>query len=201
LAHYLQPDDSLFPVAECPMLRPRRTGETIQVEHDSFVRKDGTQVAVSYSSAPVDLADGRGAVVAFRDTSARLQLGEVDARIRCQIGAVVPVPAGPWSAQVPAIADPERRAHLTEIAALMDARKDCIGEHATENTLPWAVAALGPVTADPLDRLDWQRRAASIGAWRVTSWPTDSASPARPPHGHTLGSPESATWWPCQASA
>jgi hypothetical protein len=58
---------------------------------------------------------------------------------------------------------------LTEIAALMDARKDCIGEHATENTLPWAVAALGPVTADPLDRLDWQRRAASIGAWRELS--------------------------------
>jgi signal transduction histidine kinase len=61
------------------MLRPGRTGETIQVEHDSFVRKDGTQVAVSYSSAPVDLADGRGVVVAFRDISARLRLGEVEA--------------------------------------------------------------------------------------------------------------------------
>jgi PAS domain S-box-containing protein len=77
--HYLRPDGSLFPAAECPMLRPGRTGETIQVEHDSFVRKDGTQVAVSYSSAPVDLADGRGVVVAFRDISARLRLGEVEA--------------------------------------------------------------------------------------------------------------------------
>ena len=77
--HYLRPDGSLFPAAECPMLSPRRTGETIQVEQDSFVRKDGTQVAVSYSSAPVDLADGRGVVVAFRDISARLRLGEVEA--------------------------------------------------------------------------------------------------------------------------
>ena len=77
--HYLRPDGSLFPAAECPMLRPRRTGETMHIEHDSFVRKDGTQVAVSYSSAPVDLADGRGAVVAFRDISARLRLGEVEA--------------------------------------------------------------------------------------------------------------------------
>jgi len=77
--HYLRPDGSLFPAAECPMLRPGRTGETIQVEHDSFVRKDGTQVAVSYSSAPVDLVYGRGVVVAFRDISARLRLGEVEA--------------------------------------------------------------------------------------------------------------------------
>jgi PAS domain S-box-containing protein len=77
--HYLRPDGSVFPAAECPMLRPRRTGETVQVDHDSFVRKDGTQIAVSYSSAPVDLADGRGAVVAFRDISARMRLGEVEA--------------------------------------------------------------------------------------------------------------------------
>ena len=34
---------------------------------------------MSYSSAPVDLTDGRGAVVAFRDISDRLRLGEVQA--------------------------------------------------------------------------------------------------------------------------
>jgi hypothetical protein len=32
-----------------------------------------------------------------------------------------------------AIADPERRAYVTEIAALMDARKDRIGEHTAEH--------------------------------------------------------------------
>jgi hypothetical protein len=52
---------------------------------------------------------------------------------------------------------------------MMDARKDRIGEHAAENTLPWAVTALGPVPDHPLDRLDWQKRAASIGAWRELS--------------------------------
>jgi hypothetical protein len=51
----------------------------------------------------------------------------------------------------------------------MDARKDRIGEHAAEDALPWAVAALGPVPEHPLDRLDWQKRAASIGAWRELS--------------------------------
>ena len=71
----------------------------------------------------------------------------LDARIRYRLGTLIPRPAGPWSAQVPAIADPDRRAYAAQIAALMDARKDRIGEHAAEHELPWAVAALGPVPA------------------------------------------------------
>jgi conjugative relaxase-like TrwC/TraI family protein len=93
----------------------------------------------------------------------------VDARIRYRLGGLIPRPAGPWSAQVPDLADLERRVWLTEIAALMDARKARIGEHAAEHELRWAVAALGPVPEHPLDRLDWQKRAASIGAWRELS--------------------------------
>jgi hypothetical protein len=104
----------------------------------------------------------------------------VDARIRYRLGFLVPLPAGPWSGQVPALADPERRAYLTEIAALMDARKDRIGKHAAEHPPPWAVAALGPVPAHPPDRLDWQKKAASIGAWRELSGyhhPTEPIGP------------------------
>jgi hypothetical protein len=104
----------------------------------------------------------------------------VDARIRYRLGHLVPLPAGPWSAQVPGIADPGRHAYLTEIAALMDARKDRLGQHAAEHGLPWAVTALGPVPAHPLDRLDWQQRASSIGAWRELSGydhPTDPIGP------------------------
>jgi conjugative relaxase-like TrwC/TraI family protein len=112
------------------------------------------------------LADaiGERGLAGSRDLAAVL-----DARIRSRLGAPVPLPPGPWSAQVPAIADPERHAYVIEIAALMDARKDRIGEHAAEHALPWAVAALGPVPDHPLDRLDWQKRAASIGAWRELS--------------------------------
>jgi hypothetical protein len=51
----------------------------------------------------------------------------------------------------------------------MDARKDRIGEYAAEHALPWAISALGPVPQHPVDQLDWQRRAASIGAWRELS--------------------------------
>ena len=104
----------------------------------------------------------------------------VDARIRYRLGSLVPLPVGPWSAQVPRIADPERRAYVTEIAALMHARKDRIGEHVAEHRLPWAVAALGPVPAHPLDRLAWQKKAASIGAFRELSGYDHPADPIGP---------------------
>jgi hypothetical protein len=104
----------------------------------------------------------------------------IDARIRYKLGSVVPLPVGPWTALVPAIADPGRRAYAAQIAAMMDARKDRIGEHAAGHALPWAVAALGPVPEHPLDRLDWQKKAASIGAWRELSGyhhPTEPIGP------------------------
>jgi hypothetical protein len=62
----------------------------------------------------------------------------------------------------------------------MDARKERLGEHATDHELPWAVNALGPVPEHPLDRLDWQKRAAAIGAWRELSGydhPTEAIGP------------------------
>jgi conjugative relaxase-like TrwC/TraI family protein len=104
----------------------------------------------------------------------------IDARLRYRLGSLVPLPSGPWSAQVPAIADPERRAYVTEIAALMDARKDRIGEHAAEHAPPWATGALGPVPGHPVDRMDWQQRAASIGAYRELSGYGDPADPIGP---------------------
>jgi hypothetical protein len=104
----------------------------------------------------------------------------IDARIRYRTGSLVPLPAGPWSARVPELADPERRAYLTEIATLMDARKDRLGEHAAGYAPPWALAGLGPVPAHPLDRLDWQKRAAAIGAWRELSGYHHPADPIGP---------------------
>ena len=131
--------------------------------------------------AGLDAGDVLAAAIGERDLAGARDLAAViDARLRYRIGALVPAPAGPWSAQVPAIADPERRAYLTEIAALMDARKDRIGEHAAEHTPPWAVNALGPVPDHPLNRLEWQHRATSIGAYRELSGHGDPADPIGP---------------------
>jgi hypothetical protein len=102
-------------------------------------------------------------------TGARDVPAVIDDRIRRRAGTLTPLPAPPWSRQPPGIADPERRAYAGQVAALMDARKERIGEHAATSTLPWAVAALGPVPEDSVTRLEWQRRAASIGAYRELS--------------------------------
>ena len=131
--------------------------------------------------AGLDAAQVLADAIGERDLAGARDLAAViDARLRYRLGSLVPRLAGPWSAQVPEIADPERRAYVTQIAALMDARKDRIGEHAADHAPPWAVTALGPVPEHPLDRLDWQRRAAAIGAWRELSGYNHPADPIGP---------------------
>jgi hypothetical protein len=120
-------------------------------------------------------------VIAERDLDGARDIPAVlDARLRRRLGSMIPLPTGPWSSQVPVIADPERSAYLTQIAALMDARKDRLGEHAAEHAPPWAVNALGPVPAEPAERRDWQQRASSIGAYRELSGHDHSADPIGP---------------------
>jgi PAS domain S-box-containing protein len=65
--HYEYPDGSHFPVEDCPMLLPHKTGQTIHNDEDWFFRRDGTMFPVSYWSAPIEMPHGRGAVVAFTD--------------------------------------------------------------------------------------------------------------------------------------
>jgi hypothetical protein len=121
------------------------------------------------------------AAIAERDLAGARDIPSViDARIRHRTSSLIPLPAGPWSAQDPGITDPERRAYATQIAALMDARKDRIGEHTADHAPSWAITALGPVPDDPPARLDWQRRASSIGAWRELSGHNDPADPIGP---------------------
>jgi len=67
--HYMRRDGSPFPVEECPLLRPRTTGERVRVDDDCFIRKDGSMFPVAYSSAPFAMESGTGAVVAIRDMS------------------------------------------------------------------------------------------------------------------------------------
>jgi hypothetical protein len=144
--------------------------------------------------AGLDAGEVLAEAIGERDLAGARDLAAViDDRLRYRTGALVPLPVGSWAAHVPEIADPERRAYLTEIAALMDARKDRLGEHAAEHGPPWAVTALGPVPEDPLDRLDWQRRAASVGAWRELSGYHHPADPIGP--GPVAAAPDLRAAW------
>jgi PAS domain S-box-containing protein len=75
--HYKHPDGTLYPASECPLLLPRTTGETVAIDLDWFIRRDGSMFPVSYVSAPIEMPEGRGAVVAFTDIEDRLRAGQV----------------------------------------------------------------------------------------------------------------------------
>jgi PAS domain S-box-containing protein len=71
--HNRHPDGTPHPAADCPMLRARARGETIARDLDWFVRRDGSMIPVSYVSVPIDMPEGRGAVVAFTDAEDRVR--------------------------------------------------------------------------------------------------------------------------------
>jgi PAS domain S-box-containing protein len=72
--HHTHADGTPYPAAECPMLLPRTTGETVTRDVDWFFRRDGSMFPVSYVSVPLDVGEGRGAVVAFTDIAHRLDV-------------------------------------------------------------------------------------------------------------------------------
>jgi PAS domain S-box-containing protein len=105
--HHKRPDGAPYPESECPLLRPRTTGEIVRVDDDWFVRRDGDFVPVAYSSAPVATAAGRGAVVVFRDMRERLKVEELRAREALEHGRAEEVRAS--RARIVAATDAERR--------------------------------------------------------------------------------------------
>jgi PAS domain S-box-containing protein len=81
--HHTYPDGTPAPIEDCPLSIVRTTGHPIHVDEDVFWRKDGSKLPVSYSSAPMDLSDGTGSVVVFRDISVLQAERE---RLRAQVG-------------------------------------------------------------------------------------------------------------------
>jgi PAS domain S-box-containing protein len=71
--HYKHPDGTPCPAAECPMRLAQATGETVARELDWFVRRDGSMFPVSYVSVPIDMPEGRGAVVSFSGAGYRVR--------------------------------------------------------------------------------------------------------------------------------
>ena len=81
--HHHHPDGAPYPASTCPMLLPRTTGERVERDLDWFFRRDGSMFAVAWVSVPIELEDGRGAVVAFSEVREReVELVEEQAALR-----------------------------------------------------------------------------------------------------------------------
>ena len=74
--HGKHPDGTPYPAADCPMRLPQTTGQTVARDLDWFFRRDGSTFPVSYVSLPIEMPEGRGAVVAFTDLEDRLRHDE-----------------------------------------------------------------------------------------------------------------------------
>ena len=119
--------------------------------------------------AGLDPGEVARTAIASQDLAGARDIASViDARIRQRVYPLLPQPQGPWASRVPHLPDPDRQAYLAEIAAMMDDRKQRLGQHAAQTAPAWAVTALGPVPADPAARRDWETKAASIAAYRET---------------------------------
>ncbi len=105
--HHHHWDGTPFPVEECPMLRPRTTGETVRVDGDTFWRKDGSKFRVAYSSAPLQMTVGRGAVVVFRDVTDRIDSEQAARREEVERARAHEIHAS--RARIVEAADAERR--------------------------------------------------------------------------------------------
>jgi len=117
--------------------------------------------------AGLDPAEVTRTAIVSRDLAGARDIASVlDARIRQRVDPLLPQPQGPWAERVPHLPDPDRRAYLAQIAALMDDRKQRLGQHAAQIAPAWAIAALGPVPDDAAARRGWERKAASIAAYR-----------------------------------
>ena len=72
LVHYRRADGSPRPVEECELRISRREGRVARIDDDVFIRKDGRELPVEITAAPLETAEGaQGSVVVFSDISSR----------------------------------------------------------------------------------------------------------------------------------
>ena len=131
--------------------------------------------------AGLDPAEVTRTAIASRDLAGARDIASVlDVRIRQRVDPLLPQPQGPWAERVPRLPDPEHRAYLAEIAAMMDGRKQRLGQHAAQIAPAWAITALGPVPDEAAVRQEWERKASLIAAYREMYGYDDPGDPIGP---------------------
>ncbi len=90
ILHHTRADGSIHPGSECPVYLTFEEGKPRYVEEDLFWKKDGSSFPVEYSSTPIRDEKGniQGAVVVFRDISARKQAAEAGRQYQMELAHV-----------------------------------------------------------------------------------------------------------------
>ncbi|MBG0819120.1 MobF family relaxase [Planomonospora sp. ID82291] len=91
-----------------------------------------------------------------------------------------------WTARTPADLTGPVGDYVRELAEVMDARTQALGEQAVTEPPAWAVERLGPVPADPIERADWQQRAAVVEAYREQYQVDAPSTVIGPPPGRSM---------------
>ena len=147
----------------------------------------GAEAAGQDAGAVLARAVAAGPLTGARDVAA-----VIDSRVREETGSLVPQDPGPWADQVPDIEDEARREYVAAVAAAMDERTDRLGEFTAEAAPVWATRGLGAVPDEPLDRLEWQERAAKVASYREMYGYEDPGEPIGP---EPVNSPEARASW------
>ena len=78
MVHHHHADGRPYPLEECPIYNACRKGTVTSADNEVFWRKDGTPVAVEYSTSPmVEESDLKGRVVAYSDVTERLRASAI----------------------------------------------------------------------------------------------------------------------------
>ena len=79
----------------------------------------------------------------------------------------------------PTVDNPQWQAYLSTLAQAADDRRNQLGRAAATDTPAWAIEALGPppLPDRPAERAGWEKRAASVAAYRELVAHTDESDP------------------------
>ncbi len=69
--HFRRADGSAYPAEECPIGNVWERGESLHVDYDTFVCRDGKLLPVAYTASPLQAGQISGAVVVFDDMTER----------------------------------------------------------------------------------------------------------------------------------
>ena len=128
LVHHSKPDGSPYPQKACPIYAAFNDGKIHQVSDEVFWRKDGSSFPVEYVSTPIrDNATLLGAVVVFRDITARKETEEEIQRLRHQLEL--------------------ENAYLNEEVRNAEAYGDIVGTSPALDTLVWQIDMVSPTDA------------------------------------------------------